>query len=95
MPSKEHISPKFEHNFIETLVQAKVGILLSWAYIGQGGHGHVNEHSQSLGQPTFQQLLKDPIQLLTSMSRHWEVANSTNFCGGITNHFFWAMHSNP
>ncbi|CAK9005047.1 Uncharacterized protein SCF082_LOCUS8429 [Durusdinium trenchii] len=43
----EHISPKFEHNFIETLVQAKVGILLSWAYIGQGGHGHVNEHSQS------------------------------------------------
>ena len=43
----EHIAPEFEDNFVRTLAQAKVAVLVSWAFVGQSGHGHVNEHTQS------------------------------------------------
>ena len=40
----EHLPPQFEDIFINNLHNNnKYGIILSWAIIGQGGHGHVNE----------------------------------------------------
>lgn len=43
----EHIAPEHEEELMQTLTQAKVAIVVSWALLGQAGHGHVNEHSQS------------------------------------------------
>ena len=42
----EHISPKHENTYLSNLVRhAKTGIILSWAWPGQGGHSHVNERN--------------------------------------------------
>jgi cyclopropane fatty-acyl-phospholipid synthase-like methyltransferase len=42
----EHLPKQFESTFIENLHNNnKHGILLSWAVVGQGGHGHVNERN--------------------------------------------------
>ena len=42
----EHLPKQFETTFIENLHNNnKRGILLSWAVVGQGGHGHVNERN--------------------------------------------------
>lgn len=39
----EHVPPEKQATFFGTLLQAKKGIVVSWARPGQGGHGHVNE----------------------------------------------------
>ena len=40
----EHIPKEYQDVFIENLLRHSNGlIILSWATIGQGGHGHVNE----------------------------------------------------
>lgn len=40
----EHIPPEFESIFIKNIIDhSKNLIILSWATIGQGGHGHFNE----------------------------------------------------
>lgn len=40
----EHIPKEYEDIFIDNLIKHSNGlIILSWATIGQGGHGHVNE----------------------------------------------------
>eukprot|EP00931_Biecheleriopsis_adriatica_P078425 TRINITY_DN51885_c0_g1_i1.p1 TRINITY_DN51885_c0_g1~~TRINITY_DN51885_c0_g1_i1.p1 ORF type:complete len:316 (-),score=30.53 TRINITY_DN51885_c0_g1_i1:5-952(-) len=41
----EHV--KDEEAFFRTLLQAREGIVLAWAALGQGGHGHINERGQS------------------------------------------------
>lgn len=42
----EHLPAKFETVFINNLhVNNRTGIILSWAVVGQGGHGHVNERN--------------------------------------------------
>lgn len=42
----EHIPQSGEKNFLDNLVKhACVGVVLSWAVLGQPGHGHVNCHS--------------------------------------------------
>ena len=42
----EHIPPKHENTFLSNLARhAKTGIILSWAWPGQGGHSHVNERN--------------------------------------------------
>jgi len=42
----EHLPPQFETTFIENLHNNnRRGILLSWAVVGQRGHGHVNERN--------------------------------------------------
>lgn len=42
----EHLPKKFETIFINNLhANNRKGIILSWAVIGQGGHGHVNERN--------------------------------------------------
>ncbi|KAK8723906.1 hypothetical protein OTU49_011597 [Cherax quadricarinatus] len=42
----EHIPKSGEKNFIDNLVKHScVGVVLSWAVLGQGGHAHVNCHS--------------------------------------------------
>jgi len=43
----EHIRREFEHNYIKTIQQARVGLIVAWAKPGQGGMGHHNERSQS------------------------------------------------
>jgi 2-polyprenyl-3-methyl-5-hydroxy-6-metoxy-1,4-benzoquinol methylase len=41
----EHIPNQYEEIYISNLIKhSKNLIILSWATIGQGGHGHVNEH---------------------------------------------------
>jgi hypothetical protein len=42
----EHLPAKFETTFINNLhANNRKGVILSWARIGQGGHGHVNERN--------------------------------------------------
>ncbi|CAJ1933007.1 unnamed protein product [Cylindrotheca closterium] len=42
----EHIPSKYEGMFIRNLHRHnKKGVVLSWAVLGQGGHSHVNNHS--------------------------------------------------
>ena len=42
----EHIPPAFEAMFLDNLARhAQVGIVLSWAVVGQGGRGHCNERN--------------------------------------------------
>jgi cyclopropane fatty-acyl-phospholipid synthase-like methyltransferase len=42
----EHLPKQFEDIFIQNLHKNnKYGIVLSWAIIGQGGHGHFNEQN--------------------------------------------------
>lgn len=44
----EHIPFQFEHEYVSNLHEHnRKGILLSWAGLGQFGHGHVNNHSPS------------------------------------------------
>jgi cyclopropane fatty-acyl-phospholipid synthase-like methyltransferase len=40
----EHIPQEYEHIFIDNILKhSKDLIILSWATVGQGGHGHFNE----------------------------------------------------
>jgi cyclopropane fatty-acyl-phospholipid synthase-like methyltransferase len=42
----EHIPKEFESIFLENLIKhSKSMIILSWAVVGQGGRGHVNERN--------------------------------------------------
>ena len=42
----EHIPKEYEDVFIRNIVGASTGsIIISWAVVGQGGHGHVNEQN--------------------------------------------------
>ncbi|XP_023346420.1 uncharacterized protein LOC111715330 [Eurytemora carolleeae] len=42
----EHIPAEYMMVYIDNLIRlSKYGIILSWAVVGQGGHGHVNEKS--------------------------------------------------
>ena len=42
----EHIPYEFERNYVNNLhAHNRKGIVLSWASLGQFGHGHVNNHS--------------------------------------------------
>ena len=44
----EHLPQEYETTFIENLDRhSSRGIVLSWAVIGQGGHGHFNERNNS------------------------------------------------
>lgn len=44
----EHIPIAFEDVFFDNLLRhASIGVVLSWAVEGQGGHYHVNEHSNA------------------------------------------------
>ncbi|XP_023347195.1 uncharacterized protein LOC111716010 isoform X2 [Eurytemora carolleeae] len=39
----EHIPAEYTKTYIDNLIRlSKYGIILSWAVVGQGGHGHVN-----------------------------------------------------
>lgn len=50
----EHIPNKYENVFINNLLKHSKGlIILSWATIGQGGHGHVNEHPNEYIEDIF------------------------------------------
>lgn len=55
----EHIPPKSEGNYIRTLLQARLGLIVSWARPGQGGYGHYNEQGQSY----LQQKIEDQSSL--------------------------------
>ena len=40
----EHIAPSSTSQFLSLLDRhCKIGIIISWAVPGQGGHGHINE----------------------------------------------------
>ena len=53
----EHLPQKFEKTFIENLHENNTkGIILSWAVIGQGGHGHFNERNNDYVKNLFEQL---------------------------------------
>eukprot|EP00438_Fugacium_kawagutii_P012686 Skav207528 [mRNA] locus=scaffold907:419280:422105:+ [translate_table: standard] len=79
----EHIAPEHEDELVQTLTQAKVAIVVSWALLGQAGHGHINEHSQSY---VIRQLEKRSFHYCPSLShdlargmdrrnRPWEYRN--------------------
>ena len=39
----EHIPKEFEQRYLDNITKAaKFGVILSWAVVGQDGHGHVN-----------------------------------------------------
>ena len=42
----EHVPHEFEHMVIRNLhAHNTIGVIVSWARVNQGGHGHVNNHS--------------------------------------------------
>jgi cyclopropane fatty-acyl-phospholipid synthase-like methyltransferase len=42
----EHLPKQYEEIFIDNLIRhAEKGIVLSWAIVGHGGYGHINEQS--------------------------------------------------
>lgn len=50
----EHLPKKYEDIFINNLHNNnKLGIILSWASIGQGGEGHVNEQNEDYIKSKF------------------------------------------
>lgn len=52
----EHIPAEYETIFIENIINhASKYIITSWATIGQGGHGHVNEKSNEYIESIFLQ----------------------------------------
>ena len=52
----EHIHPKFEASFLQTLVNHSNNIILSAARPGQGGHGHFNEQEAEYWISRFNKL---------------------------------------
>jgi len=53
----EHIPRKYEETFIKNLHKHNSkGIVLSWAWPGQGGAGHVNERKQEYVSALFESL---------------------------------------
>ena len=43
----EHIPPRYEQAFLHNLHKLNTkGVILSWARVGQGGTGHVNEQDE-------------------------------------------------
>ena len=52
----EHIHPKYEHNFLQTLIHHSDNILLSAARPGQGGSGHFNEQEPDYWVRKFSKL---------------------------------------
>jgi len=52
----EHVPPEKQPQFLTTLLQAKRGIVVSWARPGQGGHGHVNEQLPGYIQSRIEKL---------------------------------------
>jgi cyclopropane fatty-acyl-phospholipid synthase-like methyltransferase len=50
----EHIPKEFESIFIDNIIKHSKGlIILSWAVVGQGGRGHVNERDNDYIEKTF------------------------------------------
>jgi hypothetical protein len=48
MEVAEHIPAQYEATFLETVLStARLGVILTWARPGQGGHGHVNEQDEA------------------------------------------------
>jgi hypothetical protein len=44
----EHIPKQFQDMYVENLIKnAQEGLVLSWAVVRQGGHGHVNERTNN------------------------------------------------
>jgi SAM-dependent methyltransferase len=56
----EHIHPKFEASFLQTLVNHSNNIILSAAKPGQGGHGHFNEQEAEYWISRFNKLGFNP-----------------------------------
>ncbi len=53
----EHIPPEFEHDALYMLDHCnREGIVMSWAYRGQGGTGHVNEKNVDEVITTFRNI---------------------------------------
>lgn len=53
----EHIPQQYEDTFIENLHRHNIkGIVLSWAWPGQGGSGHCNERTQEYVAERFESL---------------------------------------
>lgn len=53
----EHVPREHERMFVRNLhTHACVGVIVSWASLRQGGSGHVNVHSTSYVQQTFEEL---------------------------------------
>lgn len=73
----ESLPPQYEKTFLENLVRhSKKGIVLSWAIIGQGGTGHVNEQNnnavkQKLAVYGFFNDLEAENKLRTQASLSW------------------------
>ena len=73
----EHISPKHEKTFLSNLVRhAKTGIILSWAWPGQGGYSHVNEQNLTyvidvMKNFGFERNLKDSQMLQSNCDWYW------------------------
>jgi cyclopropane fatty-acyl-phospholipid synthase-like methyltransferase len=50
----EHIPKEFESIFIDNIIKhSKKLVILSWAVVGQGGRGHVNEKNNDYIEKTF------------------------------------------
>jgi cyclopropane fatty-acyl-phospholipid synthase-like methyltransferase len=50
----EHIPKEFESIFIDNLIRhSKALIILSWAVVGQGGRGHINERNNDYIENNF------------------------------------------
>lgn len=66
----EHIPSKFEGMFIRNLHRHnKRGVVLSWAVLGQGGHSHVNNHSNEYVIRLFESLGYEYDTVLTQKMR--------------------------
>ena len=75
----EHIPHEFEMAYISNLhAHNCVGVMLSWAHLFQGGHGHVNNHGASYLIGVFDGLGYDLDDELTRLLRRPRPASRNN-----------------
>lgn len=85
----EHVPKRFEQRFVSNLIKnAKVGIILSWAKVGQGGDGHVNERDEPWVKERFE---KEGLKLDEKMT--FELRESITTKGRKANVCPWLQHT--
>lgn len=78
----EHIPAEYESIFIDNIIKHSTNlIILSWATIGQGGHGHFNEHPNEYVEDIFAKYdfkrNKDLENRLRDVAQWWWFKNTT------------------
>ena len=74
----EHIHPKYENNFLKTLINHSSVIIISGARTGQGGYGHFNEQEPEYWISKFRSLEYDEDEISTNKLKNTKELFSEN-----------------